>query len=196
MNALNAWARDLVLIIALAAILEMALPQGDFRRFARLVMGLLVLIAMVKPLLGYLQVAVILPGGEMRAVRDAGGGYTFSGQTSLFPAATGAYQAQLREHVARLVSASLGIDQGSVSVDVDMSGDSAWPGPPQRIRVRVHRTPDRLVSAWVDQAGAVATADTSGARSAALAAIGDAVRTQLAGLYRLDPAAVEVSMPR
>lgn len=196
MNALHAWARDLVVIVALAAILEMALPQGDFRRFARLVMGLLVLIAMVKPLLGYLQVAVALPGGELRAVRSAEGGYTFVGDSSLFGTAAGAYQAQMRDQVARLVSASLGLDLASVSVDVDLESGSGWPGPPRRIRVRVYRVPERLVSAWVEQGGAAAPADTSSARSSALAAIGDALRTQLAGLYRLDRTAVEVSMPR
>ncbi len=218
MQALSAWARDLVLIIALAAVLEMALPQGDFRRFARLVMGLLVLLALLKPLMGYLQIAVSLPGGDLRSVRTSGQGYTFVDSGSPFPVADGAYEAQVRDHIVRLVAASLGIEAAGVSVDVDLKVTSGWPGSPQRLRVRVSRVPERLVAGWIQEngqqgqsgggetaagtggggsgPGGAGAVDVSAARTAALAAIGQALRAQLAGLYRLDPAAVEVSMPR
>jgi stage III sporulation protein AF len=204
-QVLNAWARELVLIVALAAVLEMALPRGDFRRFSRLVMGLLVLLAMLKPLLGYMQVAVALPGGELRATRSQGTGYVFSGDAALFPSADAAHRAQLSNHVARLVSASLEIDVSAVSVDVELSTGTGWPGPPRRLRVRVTRAPERLVAAWMEQTsqtgsggdtGGSGAIDGAAARAAALASIGEALRAQLAGLYRLEPGAVEVSMPR
>lgn len=210
MAAVNVWARDVVLVIALAAVLEMALPQGDFRRFARLVMGLLVLVAMIKPLMGYLEVAIALPGGALRPTRGAGtgSGYVFSGDSSLFPTANTVYTAQLRDHLVRLVSAGLGLEHTAVSVEVDLESGSGWPAAPRRIRVQVHRVPDRLVSAWIEQSAAAGAGGAAGGtgggpaagapsdRGAALAAIANAVRVQLAGLYRLDPAAVEVSMPR
>jgi len=48
---LREWVKQLILIVSLAAFLDLILPSGNIRRFARVVVGLFVLMALVNPLL-------------------------------------------------------------------------------------------------------------------------------------------------
>ncbi len=54
MAALSDWIRTLILVVLLASFLEMVLPGGEVRKFVRLVVGLLVVLAVVDPLVRWL----------------------------------------------------------------------------------------------------------------------------------------------
>jgi stage III sporulation protein AF len=51
---LKEWVRGLVLLVLLGGCLEMLLPMGGMKRYVRLVLGLLVMLAMVRPVLAFL----------------------------------------------------------------------------------------------------------------------------------------------
>jgi len=54
-DALRTWARQLVILAVLAGLVEMALPRSNLRQPARLVLGLVLLLAVAAPLLGWLH---------------------------------------------------------------------------------------------------------------------------------------------
>jgi len=207
---LSGWIHDLIVVVALAAVVEMLLPNGDFRRFAVLVMGLLVVLALSKPLLGYVQGAVISGGGTLRVVPGpAAGDYSFSSEEAAFSSTDAALREGLSAHLGSLVAVSLGIQPADVRIEVGLEGRAGWPRLLRYLRVRVMRAPEQLVEAWISAQGAGdAPASGSGGaapapvpvpvrtRADALAAIGQALRVQLESIYRLESGAVEVIMPR
>lgn len=50
MDWLKEWVRSLVVLVILAAMLEMALPMGEMKRYVKLTMGLVIMFAMVSPI--------------------------------------------------------------------------------------------------------------------------------------------------
>ena len=50
MTSLGEWLRKLVGTVVILGFLELLLPEGEMHRFARVVMGLLVLLVMLQPL--------------------------------------------------------------------------------------------------------------------------------------------------
>ena len=55
MTALGSWLRKLVGTAIILGFMELILPEGDLRRFARVVMGLLVVFTLLQPLAGFLR---------------------------------------------------------------------------------------------------------------------------------------------
>jgi stage III sporulation protein AF len=198
LQAVSAWVYDLIVVVALAAVVEMLLPSGGFRRFAMLVMGLLVVLALTKPLLGYMQAAMPVSGGTLNVAPDpSSGGFVFSAEGAGFPSADAALRDSLGLHLARLVAASLGIDAREVSVEVGLEGRSGWPGLIRYMRVRILRAPEALIQGWLSSQEPL-TQDPAGAsgREQAISAIAGALQSQLAAIYHLDPAEIQVVMPR
>lgn len=54
MEKLSFLVRSLVLIVAVTAFLELLLPVGEMRRYVRMVMGVLILVAVLQVLVGFL----------------------------------------------------------------------------------------------------------------------------------------------
>jgi stage III sporulation protein AF len=50
MDWLKEWVRSLVVLVILAATLEMALPMGEMKRYVKLTMGLVIMFAMLSPI--------------------------------------------------------------------------------------------------------------------------------------------------
>lgn|GEM_PF-5883288 len=195
---LSSWARDLVVVVGLAVIVEMLLPRGSFRRFGHLVMGLFVLLAMVKPMIAMLDVVVALPGGNVTAARvgqsyvwqpATGGGGSTPPATSA-PAVTGgslSLASLLQSQIARTVAWGLGLDSREVAVDVWLADErGSWVSRPERIRIRLARLPAEATAGAVD-ADAVA---------AARVMLAEALGAQIGAMYRLEPRQVEVILPR
>jgi hypothetical protein len=205
---LSSWARDIVVVVGLAAVVEMIMPRGNFRRFGQLVMGLFVLLAIAKPLLAVTGVAVHAPGGSYRVVRE-GSAYVFapdrdSGRPA---AATGAdlVETTLRNQLAGSVALALGMAERDVNVSVWLSGSSAdWPSRPRRIEIRLLRWP----RGWTAQpaaggdGGSAGGAGTGGAGTGGAslgdqgAAAAESLLSQIAAIYRLDREQVKLILPR
>lgn len=204
MQFLSAWVHDLVVVVALAAVVEMLMPPGNFRRFAVLVMGLLVVLALSKPLLGYMQAVLPVGDGTLRVVANpASGGYSFAAEGAALGTADAALREGLADHLSRLVASSLGLAAVDVRVEVGLEGRPGWPQAIRDLRVRVLRAPEALIEVWLaSQDGGIADpgeergGPEGPTRADALREIGEALKAQLAAIYRLDRGSVEVVMPR
>jgi len=81
-EALRTWVREVVTLLVLAGLVEMLLPAGGSRRFARVALGLFVVLAVARPVLA-------LVGGDVSLDRDLaalaswGLGYAPAGATPL-----------------------------------------------------------------------------------------------------------------
>lgn len=80
MAQLASWARGIVVLVLLAGVVEMVAPEGSTRRFVRLAMGLLVLLAVLRPVASFLA----RPGSGSGFALPAGG----RGALELQPAAS------------------------------------------------------------------------------------------------------------
>lgn len=55
MDALNAWVKQIILIVLFAAFLELLIPGNSYKKFVRVIMGLLILLTVMRPLLHFLE---------------------------------------------------------------------------------------------------------------------------------------------
>lgn len=55
MNFLKEWVRGLVMLVLLAGCLELVLPMNNMKKYVRLAMSLFVVLAVVKPIFGFLH---------------------------------------------------------------------------------------------------------------------------------------------
>ncbi len=185
LNELTEWARGIVVVVGLAALVEMLLPNGNFRRFGHLLMGLFVMLAIAKPLLGVLQVPVTLDSWQLEAVRGTTG-YVWQGShaVGVRQAADGkVLSGYLAEQLQRLVAWTLGLDPRDVVVDVWESTGDGWATRPQYVRIRLLRVPHFETQ-------------HDGEPGTQPEQIALAVAAQIAAVYRIDQANVEVIMPR
>lgn len=186
---LAGWAKDIIVVVGLAAVVEILLPRGDFRRFARLAMGLVVLLALTKPLLGLMQVPVVLPTATVQAQRS---GSAFVWQeaapgSGAVPAAGSVSLSGLVEtQIAQLAASSLGLAAHDVRAHVQLAGKAAgWPGGIDSVRLTVLKVPAALLEQG--------EADSVDGR---LDQVRQALLAQITSLYRLKPEQVQVIMPR
>lgn len=54
MDALKDWVRGLIMLMILASVLELLLPMNSMKKFVRMAMGLLIVLAVVRPVVGLL----------------------------------------------------------------------------------------------------------------------------------------------
>ncbi|HEY8552691.1 MAG TPA: stage III sporulation protein AF [Thermaerobacter sp.] len=75
MGALSEWIRQVVLVLILTGVVELALPPGTMRRYVQVVLGLLVLLAIIRPVLTWLggEPARLVPAWE-RILEQAASG--------------------------------------------------------------------------------------------------------------------------
>lgn len=75
MGALSEWIRQVILVLILTGVVELALPAGTMRRYVQVVLGLLVLLAIIRPVLAWLggEPATLVPAWE-RILEQAGAG--------------------------------------------------------------------------------------------------------------------------
>jgi len=64
-DALNAWVKQIILIVLFAAFLELLIPGNNYKKFVRVIMGLLILLAVIRPLLHFLE-----PQGDDMTVQE------------------------------------------------------------------------------------------------------------------------------
>lgn len=55
MDALNAWIKQIILVVLFATFLELLIPSNGYKKFIRVIMGLLILLAVMRPFLYFLE---------------------------------------------------------------------------------------------------------------------------------------------
>ncbi|MDI3299473.1 MAG: stage III sporulation protein AF [Bacillota bacterium] len=82
-QALTSWVRQVLMAALLAVVVDLALPRGRFRRYGRLVLGLLLLAVLMKPVLA---LAGAGPQGLARLLQQAAGeALSAAGQPGALP---------------------------------------------------------------------------------------------------------------
>lgn len=158
MGGISEWVRQVVLILLLTGIVQMALPGGGARRYVQVVLGLFILLAIVRPVLALLETepAALLPGWE-RALRDAGAAAVPAPPREDPEQARARAQAlALEVHRQRLaavirdtVRATLGFEPVAIDVAVVTDATSGRQGMIEGITVSL---PGRLPAAVLDRA--------------------------------------------
>jgi stage III sporulation protein AF len=122
------WVRSLVMLLILASTLEMALPMGNTKRYVRLAMGLVIMLAMISPVAALLrrpipvEWALFEPQGQtlpsLAQVMAAARRLSDKNQTL---ARAGA-EAELAERVRQAVLTVPGIAEAAVQVRTAQDG--------------------------------------------------------------------------
>ncbi len=110
---IDAWARSLVAILLLAGVAELLLPSGTMKGYARALLGLLVLLAMLQPLVGLLHGDLRLDLTDFPAL----GAQVGRAQTSAAEsAALKAYEELVADQAARIAEQVPGVQSASATV--------------------------------------------------------------------------------
>jgi stage III sporulation protein AF len=117
----------IVVLIFLASLLEMLLPQGEFRRYLRMLVGILLILTLLTPLQKimsiepYLELPALFVGeaeeGDLSAILNEGKKM----QSSSFSAALGAYRSRIHQVLASMLLDHFG--QELLKLDLEMEED-------------------------------------------------------------------------
>ncbi|MGE5551408.1 MAG: stage III sporulation protein AF [Bacteroidota bacterium] len=125
MTILGAWLRKLVGTAIILGFLELILPEGELQRFARVVMGLLVVLVLLQPLAAILRQD--LPLERVLAARDEpAGGRNAQPADGIVAAGLSALQearrAELEKSIRALCAEAAGVRLSAVDVALDADG--------------------------------------------------------------------------
>ncbi|MHB8758177.1 MAG: stage III sporulation protein AF [Bacillota bacterium] len=201
------WVRNIAVIIVVAGFLELILPQSDLQRFARLVVGFFILLAIIQPLVGAFRQQVTFNTAFLEAAA-AGTPDTAAVlakgqelQANHTRVALAEYRAALERQVIAM-SAWLGAEVRTVSVDLVEDQTSRQFGAIRTMRVTVgSRTAPETTSTVIPVAPVrIEFGSSSGGSTTAeaLAPVVDerlcaTIARTLAGYYGLAPEAVTVT---
>ncbi|HCW51972.1 MAG TPA: hypothetical protein DGR79_07945 [Clostridiales bacterium] len=184
-EALRLWTREIVLVLFLAGLLEMLLPEGDLKRFGRVAVGFFVMLAVARPVLA------LLGGGfavdhtlASMSVWEFSGGAAVAGLEGALEhgarireasrdRALAAVRASLESQIEAVAMREEGVAAAQAVVDLDTDPSSASYGAIQAVRLSVWLEPaggaeaGAEASAGGDGAGEGAAADADRGRSPA-----------------------------
>lgn len=156
LEGVKLWVRNIAVVILAAGFLEIVLPRGDMQRFARLVVGFFVLLAIVQPLIGlfHQQAALNTTLLETTAAGTPDTAAVLAKGRELQANHTRAAVAEYRAAVERQVAAvavMVGARARSVAVDLDTEPSSSTFGALRSIQVVITEptTADGATSAIV-----------------------------------------------
>ncbi|MEW6172684.1 MAG: stage III sporulation protein AF [Bacillota bacterium] len=135
MEKISLLIRDLILIVVFTAFLEILVPVGDMRRYVRMVMGVLVVVAVLQVFVGFLYRARSLPVPELTIKPPIEAGD--ANYEELRADYTGRMNAAYRQGVSRQVGALLrlaGMEVDRVEVVLDENTGEY----PQIKEIRLH----------------------------------------------------------
>lgn len=111
MSWLTAWVRELVIIVFFVTVAYMLLPENSLRRYARLVIGLVVIVALLAPMMDVMQLdpstlGAFAPGGTAAADQIITRGQQIAAEAHL--RLTGDGRTRGAAHVASVAELALG----------------------------------------------------------------------------------------
>jgi len=154
MTSLGEWLKKLIGTTVILGFLELILPEGEMHRFARVVLGLLVLFVMLQPLAALIhqspnfdQILTEWAPTSQAAASDE----TAANAARVSAAGLEALERARRTALERAISES--VVNSSVSVTVDQSGE-----PHVLVRLRDGRDPSQMRQTIASQYGLPAAA--------------------------------------
>lgn len=204
LGSVKEWVRNIAVIIVVAGFLELILPQSDLQRFARLVVGFFILLAIVQPVVGMFRQQVTLNTAFLEATA-AGTPDTAAVlakgrelQANHNRAALTEYRAALERQVAAMTS-WLGAEARAVGVDLVDDPSSRQFGAIRTLRVTLGApAAPEPTSTVIPVAPVSIDFGSTPARAVQPAAVVDerlcaTIARTLAGYYGLAPEAVTVT---
>lgn len=171
MDLLRDWVENLILLVIVATLCEMILPEGSPRQFVRLVLGLVVVLAIVHPLAAFVNQDRWLTELELGARRYEAGSASEDWlndakrvESAGRAAATSSLQAETGQSVAALLLLVPGVDNASAAVRLGADGTIA------ALRVTIE------------------------SREADRAAVAERVRAFILHAYKLNPLEVQIDV--
>ncbi|HIE12151.1 MAG TPA: hypothetical protein EYP63_01795 [Desulfotomaculum sp.] len=146
MEKIELLVRNLILIVVVAAFLELLLPVGEMRRYVRMVIGILVIFAVLQVLVGLFDRTDLLPRVTIEK-QSFEGGEQSRFQEEYANRAVAAYRRGLARQVKALAGLS-GLEVAEVEVVMDEKGGRY----PRLMEIRLHLEP--AAAAPEDLAGA------------------------------------------
>lgn len=127
MDALRQWLGSIVVIILLGGFLEFILPEDGMRRYVRMVVNLLLVLAMVGPLVQFLRSespesgwpAVVVPSGEQTAELVSAGVKMRQTAQNLFHTEG---EQRLSRRVAEVAAMVPGVQKATAAVTIGTDG--------------------------------------------------------------------------
>lgn len=133
MDGVKEWVKGLVLLALLASCLELMLPMGKMKRYVKLTMGLLIVLATLKPVFGLLGQEVALTAGLFEVDAGAAKGVPTLGEIMARAQdfreknkalAVGEVSIGLAEEAARAARSVTGVADAEADVDLkETSGE-------------------------------------------------------------------------
>lgn len=202
---LRPWVRQLVIIVVLAGFVDMLLPSGQMRKFAQVVVGLFIIMALVNPLLLLFRpnAAWRLPDVELDAAAWKGGGSP--GGDAVLAATVEEqvfrhYQQRLEEQVETLILSLEGITRARARVAIESDSEHRNLGGIGGIKVWVGRgkgEKDEVkivdkIEVRVDGENDGGRQDPGEERGGVPAEIRDKITALLTAFFALDPQSITI----
>lgn len=122
MSALVAWIQQLGFLVFFAGLAQILLPDNDLRKVARLVIGLVLILAVIEPVVGWLNGAELLrqlDGGGAAGLLPSGEPHVRRGEELVATAVArvqGEWLAQTERELAALAGLVPGVTQADVTI--------------------------------------------------------------------------------
>lgn len=131
MDAARVWVRSIAVLVMVAAFLDFLMPQGSLRRFARVVMGLFVLLAILQPVVTLLHQELAVT----RALLSAGDQLPVTGKSGAGSDQTIALtEKALERQVEGIVASITGVPGATAEVRLS-PGEGSLPGGVGHVRI-------------------------------------------------------------
>ncbi len=152
-EALRLWTREIVLVLFLAGLLEMLLPEGDLKRFGRVAVGFFVMLAVARPVLALLGGGFAVDHSlASMSVWEFSGGAAAGGLEGALERgarireasrdrALAAVRASLESRIEAVAMREEGVAAAQAVVDLDTDPSSASYGAIQAVRLSVWLEP-------------------------------------------------------
>lgn len=127
MHYITSWIGEIIILILMAVVLELLLPNSAMQRYVRMVVGLLLLLALLKPVLSVFEVDPDKMIQQLNASADIGDDdmkNSIENKKSEIQASNRAYieeqmAVRMRKQAEGEVSKRFGVKIGEIKVDVD-----------------------------------------------------------------------------
>lgn len=138
-TALTDWIRSIIFIVLFASFVEMLLPNSSMQRFVRVVIGLFVMMAVLNPVVDFVQnwgVMQQIPALSMNTATGSGYLPSNSGMAQERERLTREiYRQDLAKQIRALVLATDGVAEAKAVVEISERDDTKYTGQISRIEV-------------------------------------------------------------
>lgn len=141
--ALTSWIKEIIYIILFATFLEFLLPNGQMRKFIRVIIGLFIMLAILSPVMEIMSKGQQLDSlSSWRVINIPGSNTSESANkiaVSQEQVTIDLYRRQLAKQIRSVVVTLEGVSDAQVVVDLDQSVNKAGPGAIHQVLITLQQ---------------------------------------------------------